>query len=84
MLTSVSCLYDTDVITAKGAMNYDDSNINIIRATIRINNTVIYAYRVIEYIFFYNPPNVKNFSIDNTRSRIINDRVFLFGSRASE
>lgn len=56
---------DTDVITAKGAMNYDDSNINIIRATIRINNSIIYAYRVIEYIFFYNPPNVKNFSIDN-------------------
>lgn len=56
---------DTDIITAKSAMNYDDSNINIIRVTIRINNTVIYAYRVIEYIFFYNPPNVKNFSIDN-------------------
>lgn len=56
---------DTDVLTAKDAMNYDDRNINIIRATIRINNTVIYAYRVIEYIFFYNLPNVKNFSIDN-------------------
>ena len=56
---------DTDVLTAKDAMNYDDRNINIIRATIRINNSIIYAYRVIEYIFFYNPLNVKNFSIDN-------------------
>lgn len=56
---------DTDVITARDAMNYDDRNINIIRAIIRINNSIIYAYRVIEYIFFYNPLNVKNFSIDS-------------------